>query len=151
MPKIGDPAPEFELLNQDSKPVKLSDLRGKKIILFVYPKASTPGCTEQACGFREQFPNVSAKNVVILGLSADDPKDQLKWKQAENLPYDLLSDPDHTVLEALGAWGEKNMYGKKYMGIIRSHYVIDENGKFIDVQVNVKPKDSVEKAVKALA
>lgn len=150
MPNIGDAAPDFELLNQDKKPVKLSDFRGKKVILFVYPKANTPGCTEQACGFREQFPNVTAKNAVVLGLSADTPEDQLKWKNQENLPYDLLSDPDHAVLEQLGAWGEKTSFGKTYTGIIRSHYLIDENGKFADVQVNIKPKESVEKAVAAL-
>jgi peroxiredoxin Q/BCP len=150
MLKVGDAAPDFELVNQDGKPVKLSDFRGKKVILFAYPRAGTPGCTEQACGFRDQFPNVSKQDVVILGISANEPKDQLKWKQAENLPYDLLSDTEHTVLEAWGAWGEKKMYGKAYMGIIRSHWVIDENGRLIDVQVNVKPKDSVEKAVAAL-
>ncbi|MDZ4766191.1 MAG: thioredoxin-dependent thiol peroxidase [Chloroflexota bacterium] len=150
MAKIGESAPDFELLNQDNQPLRLSDLRGKKVIIFVYPKAGTPGCTEQACGFRDQFPTVSANNVVVLGLSADTPADQLKWKQAEKLPYDLLSDPDHAVMEEWGAWGQKTSFGKTSDGIIRSHYVIDEEGKFIDVQLNIKPKDSVEKAIKAL-
>ncbi len=147
MPAIGQPAPDFELLNQDNQPVKLSDFRGKKVVLFAYPKAGTPGCTTQACGFREEFPKLTAANVVVLGISADSPKDQLKWKQAENLPYDLLSDPDHAVLEAWGAWGEKSMYGKKYLGIIRSHWVIDEQGVVADEQLGISPKDSVEKAV----
>jgi peroxiredoxin Q/BCP len=150
MPQIGDQAPDFELLNQDGNPVKLSSFRGKKIVLFAYPKASTPGCTTQACGFRDQFPKITSTNTVVLGISADAPKDQLKWKKKENLPYDLLSDPDHAVLEQLGAWGEKSMYGKKYMGIVRSHWVIDEEGRFADIQIGVSPKDSVELAVKAL-
>ena len=147
MPNIGEVAPDFELLNQDGQPVKLSDFRGRKVVLFAYPKAGTPGCTTQACGFREEFPKLTAANVVVLGISADTPKDQLKWKQAENLPYDLLSDPDHAVLEAWGAWGEKSMYGKKYLGIIRSHWVLDEQGRVIDTQLGISPKDSVEQAV----
>ncbi|MBL8147907.1 MAG: thioredoxin-dependent thiol peroxidase [Anaerolineae bacterium] len=147
MPAIGQTAPDFELLNQDNQPVRLSDFRGKKVVLFAYPKAGTPGCTTQACGFREQFPKLTAANVVVLGISADTPKDQLKWKQEEKLPYDLLSDPDHAVLEAWGAWGEKNMYGKKYMGIIRSHWVIDEHGVIADEQIGISPEKSVEQAV----
>jgi thioredoxin-dependent peroxiredoxin len=147
MPAIGDVAPDFELLNQDGHSVKLSDFRGKKVVLFAYPKAGTPGCTTQACGFREEFPKLTAANVVVLGISADTPKDQLKWKNAEQLPYDLLSDPDHAVLEAWGAWGEKSMYGKKYLGIIRSHWVIDEQGVVLDTQLGISPKDSVEQAV----
>ncbi len=150
MPKVGEIAPDFELPNQDGKKVKLSDYRGKKVILFAYPKAGTSGCTTQACGFRDALPQVEAKNTVVLGISADPPKDQLKWKKAENLTYDLLSDEDHSVLEAWGIWGEKSMYGKKYMGIIRSHWVIDENGVVIDEQIGVSPKDSVERAVKAI-
>lgn len=151
MPKVGETAPDFELLNQDGNPVRLSDYRGKKVVLFAYPKAGTPGCTTQACGFRDQFPKLTAANVVVLGISADTPDDQLKWKQAESLPYDLLSDPDHAVLEAWGAWGEKTNYGRTYMGIIRSHWVIDEQGVVIDEQLGIKPVDSVEKAVARIA
>lgn len=150
MPNIGDIAPDFELINQDGQVVKLSDYRGRKVLLFAYPKAGTEGCTKQACGFRDQFPRFSANNVVILGISPDEPKAQLKWKQKENLPYDLLSDPEHRVLEAWGAWGEKKMYGKAYMGVIRSHWVIDENGVVQDAQIGISPKDSVDKATQLL-
>ncbi|NUQ05239.1 MAG: thioredoxin-dependent thiol peroxidase [Anaerolineae bacterium] len=149
MPVKGEQAPDFELVNQDGRKVKLSDLRGRRVVMFAYPKAGTSGCTTQACGFRDQFPRFDANNIVVLGLSPDAPKDLLKWRKAENLPYDLLSDPDHQVLEAWGAWGEKSMYGKAYMGVIRSHWIIDENGVIVDEQLNVKPLDSVERAVKA--
>lgn len=148
--KIGDTAPDFELLNQDGKLVKLSDYRGKKVILFAYPKASTPGCTTQACGFRDNFPKVESSNAVVLGISPDEPKDQKKWKDRENLPYDLLCDTDQKVLEAYGVWGEKSMFGKKYMGVVRSHWVIDENGVLVDVQVGVNPTQSVERALATL-
>lgn len=151
MPNVGEQAPDFELVNQDGKPVRLSDFRGKKVVLFAYPRAGTSGCTTQACGFRDEFPKLTASNVVVLGISDDTPADQLKWKEKENLPYDLLCDTDHKVLEQWGAWGEKSMYGKTYMGTIRSHWVIDENGVVQDVQVGVSPKDSVERAVKAAA
>jgi len=151
MPAVGQPAPDFELPNQDGNPVKLSDYRGKKVVLFAYPKAGTPGCTTQACGFRDQFPQIEAGNAAVLGISPDSPKDLLKWKQAENLPYDLVSDPDHRVLEAWGAWGERSMYGRKFMGVIRSHWVIDENGVVLDEQLKVSPKDSIERAVRTLS
>ena len=146
MPAIGEQAPDFELLNQDGKTVKLSDYRGKKVILFAYPKAGTEGCTTQACGFRDQFPKFEPVNAVVLGISPDKPKDQLKWKNKEGLPYDLLSDPEHKVLDQYGAWGERSMYGRKFMGVIRSHWVIDENGVVLDEQIKISPKDSVAKA-----
>ncbi len=151
MPVIGEKAPDFELLNQDGKRVKLSDFRGKKVVLFAFPKAFTSGCTTQACGLRDTFPQIQSANAIVLGLSPDPPDDLLKWKQAENLPYDLLSDPDHKVLEEWGAWGEKTNYGKTYMGVIRSHWIIDENGNVADAQVKVSPTDSIERANKFLA
>lgn len=103
MPSVGDVAPDFELQNQKGETVKLSDYRGKKVLLFAYPKAGTPGCTTQACGFRDNFAQIETNNAVVLGLSPDSPEDLDKWIEAEGLQYDLLSDPDHEVLEAWGA------------------------------------------------
>lgn len=148
MPKVGETAPDFELPNQDGQMVRLSSFRGRKVILFAFPKADTPGCTTQACGFRDAFPQIEAGNAVVLGISADSQKDLAKWKKKQNLPYDLLSDPEHQVLEQWGAWGEKSMYGKTYMGVIRSHWVIDENGVLSDEQIKISPEKSVEGAVK---
>lgn len=150
MPAVGDKAPDFELKNQNGEAVRLSDFRGKKVVLFAFPKADTPGCTTQACGLRDQFPKIQTANAVVLGLSPDQPADLLKWKQKQQLPYDLLSDPDHTVLEQWGAWGEKVNYGKKYMGVVRSHWIIGEDGTVLDEQVKISPIDSVEKVSKFL-
>jgi peroxiredoxin Q/BCP len=151
MPKVGEKAPDFALPNQDGRIIKLSDLRGKKVILFAYPKAFTSGCTVQACGFRDNFPKIEAGHAIVLGISADEQEELAKWKKKEQLPYDLLSDVDHKVLEQWGAWGEKVNYGKKYMGIIRSHWVIDEQGVVIAEEIKVKPEDSVERAVKSVS
>lgn len=150
MPVIGEIAPDFELLNQDSHPVKLSDYRGKRVLLFAYPKAGTSGCTTQACGFRDHLPEIEAEDAVVLGISPDAPDALKKWQAQEQLPYDLLSDPDHATLEAWGAWGEKSMYGKKYMGVIRSHWIIGTDGRIEEAQVKISPKKSIEKALKFL-
>lgn len=150
MPNIGDMAPDFELLNQDGQPIKLSDFRGKTVILFAYPKADTPGCTTQACGLRDAFPRFQDKNATVIGISPDEPAALKKWIAKQNLPYTLVSDLEHEVLEQWGAWGEKSMYGKKYMGVIRSHWVIGPDGKIVDVQLGVKPENSVESAIKVV-
>lgn len=150
MPAVGEKAPDFELKNQDGETVRLSDYRGQKVVLFAFPKAGTSGCTAQACGLRDAFPRLEAVNAVVLGLSPDQPADLKKWQQEENLPYDLLSDPDHRVLDEWGVWGEKSMYGKTYMGVIRSHWIIDENGIIADAQVKVSPAESVERATQFL-
>jgi len=151
MPAVGEQAPDFALPNQDGDTVRLSDFRGQKVLLFAFPKAGTSGCTAQACGLRDAFPRIEASNAVVLGLSPDPPAALKKWKQDEDLPYDLLSDPDHRVLEEWGVWGEKSMYGNTYMGVLRSHWIIDEQGRIADAQVKVSPADSVARATKFLA
>jgi len=151
MPAVGQPAPDFELKNQNGTAVRLSDFRGKKVVLFAFPKADTPGCTTQACGLRDEFPRLQTANAIVLGLSPDSPEDLLKWKQKQSLPYDLLSDPDHQILEQWGAWGEKSMYGKTYMGVIRSHWIIGEDGTILDERLKISPQDSVKQATAFLA
>lgn len=150
MPSIGETAPDFELLNQDGVPTKLSDFRGQTVILFAYPRAGTSGCTTQACGLRDNWPLFETKNATVIGISPDAPADLKKWQDEENLPYTLVSDPEHQVLEAWGAWGERSMYGKKYVGVIRSHWVIDPEGRIVDEQIKISPKKSVELAVKSV-
>ncbi|MGW8318542.1 MAG: thioredoxin-dependent thiol peroxidase [Candidatus Promineifilaceae bacterium] len=151
MLNVGDMAPDFELLNSEGKATKLSDFRGERVVLFFYPKAATPGCTTQACGFRDNFPRIEAAGATVIGVSPDMPDALAKWKVKESLPYTLLSDPDHEVAEAYGVWGEKKSYGKAYMGIIRSHFVIGADGKIEDTQVKVSPTDSISRAMDVLA
>ncbi len=148
--KAGDVAPDFALLSDTGDTVRLSDFRGQKVILYFYPKDDTSGCTTQACGFRDAYPQIEEKNAVVLGISPDGVASHQKFKTKHNLPFTLLVDEDHSVAEAYGVWGEKSMYGKTYMGIIRSHFIIDENGKIADAQVKVSPTDSVEWAVASL-
>jgi len=151
MPEIGKKAPAFTLPSQDGAKVKLSDFKGQTVILFAFPKAATSGCTVQARGFRENLPDIAAHDAVVLGISPD-PVDKLKkWHDKEAFGFDLLSDPDHAVLEKYGAWGEKKLYGKTYFGVIRSHWVIGPDGKFADVQLKVSPTKSVERACAFLA
>jgi peroxiredoxin Q/BCP len=148
--QVGDKAPDFELTSDTGEKVRLSDFRGKKVVLYFYPKDMTSGCTTQACGFRDEYPTIQAKNAVVLGVSPDSAASHQKFKSKHNLPFTLLVDEDHAVAEVYGVWGEKSMYGRKYMGIIRSHFVIDEEGQLIDIQVKISPKKSAEKAVAAL-
>lgn len=148
MLKIGDSVPDFELLTDTGDPLKMSDLRGRRVVLFFFPKADTPGCTKQACGFRDRFPRIETANATVLGLSPDQPKALAKWREKESLPYTLLSDPEHEVADAFGAWGEKSMYGKTYMGILRGHAIIGPDGKIEDLRVKISPEESVEEAVK---
>lgn len=147
MLSVGDTAPDFELLSDEGKPVRLSDFRGQKVVLFFYPKAATPGCTRQACGLRDNYAAIQAGNGVVVGVSPDAPDKLAAWKAKEHFPYPLLSDPDHAVAEAYDVWGEKKMYGNSYMGIIRSHFVIAPDGSVADVQYKISPKKSVAKAV----
>lgn len=138
--KIGSKAPAFSLKNAEGKTVKLSDFKGKKVVIYFYPKDMTPGCTKEACAFRDDYAQLKKLNVEVLGVSADDEKSHSKFAEKYSLPFPLLSDPDHTMIEKYGAWGEKSMYGKKYMGIIRMTYIIDEDGKVAHVFPKVKPE-----------
>jgi len=148
--KIGDTAPDFEAATDTGNSVKLSDYRGKRVVLYFYPKDDTPGCTTQSCGFRDAYPQIEEKNAVVLGVSPDGITSHQKFKTKFNLPFTLIVDEDHRIAEAYGVWGERSNYGKTYMGIIRSHFVIDEQGKIADAQVKVSPTDSVERAIAAL-
>ncbi len=149
--KIGDLAPEFELMTDKGNTVKLSDYRGKRVVVYFYPKDDTPGCTTQACGFRDHYLEIEEKNAVVLGISPDNAESHVRFKTKFQLPFTLLCDEDHAVAELYGVWGEKSMMGKTYMGIIRSHFVVDSKGKLIDVQYQVKPSDSVAGALKVIA
>lgn len=146
----GDPFPDFALSNQSGETVRLADLRGRKVVLFAFPKADTPGCTRQACGFRDHFAELQEAGAIVLGISPDPPPALARWKEKQALPYDLLSDPDHATLERLGAWGQKSMYGRKYQGVLRSHWVIDEDGNLLDARIKVGPAKSVEAAIRFL-
>ena len=147
---IGDAAPDFERPADDGSTVRLSQFLGKRVVVYFYPKDDTTGCTAQACGFRDHYIEIGEKNGVVLGISPDGIKSHQKFKTKYDLPFILLADEDHSVAEAYGVWQEKSNYGKKYFGIARSHFVVDENGKLADVQVNVSPVESVERAVGAL-
>ena len=148
--QVGDSAPDFTAATDSGATVRLSDLRGKRVVLYFYPKDDTPGCTTQACGFRDSYPVIEEKNGVVLGVSPDGVKSHQKFKTKFNLPFTLVVDEDHAIAEAYGVWVEKSMYGKKYMGVERSHFVIDEQGILVDAQVKVKPDDSVAMALAAL-
>ena len=148
--KVGDAAPDFEAVSDSGETVKLSDLRGKKVVLYFYPKDNTTGCTQQACAFRDSYPEVEAKNAVVLGVSPDSAKSHTSFKTKFELPFPLLVDSDHAIAEKYDVWREKSMYGRKYMGILRSHFVIDEQGKIVEAVYNVKASESAKKAVGAL-
>jgi len=125
----GAAAPDFELEGDDGSKVRLSELRGKLIVLYFYPKDNTPGCTKQACGFRDSHREYAERGAVVLGVSPDDTASHRKFKEKYSLPFTLLADPEHEIAEAYGAWGEKSFAGKKYMGVIRSTFVIGPDGK----------------------
>ena len=148
--QVGDPAPRFEMTSDTGEAVRLSDFRGKRVILYFYPKDDTSGCTTQACGFRDEYPNVLKRNAIVLGVSPDGVKSHQKFKAKHDLPFALLVDEDHKIAERYGVWGEKSMYGRKYMGVARSHFVIEKDGRLIDIQIKVSPSDSVEKALQAI-
>lgn len=147
---VGASAPDFTATTDTGATVSLADFRGRKIILYFYPKDDTSGCTTQACGFRDSYPLIEEKNAVVIGVSPDGVRSHQKFKTKYDLPFTLLVDEDHAIAEAYGVWGEKSMMGKTYMGVIRSHFVIDEQGRIAQAEYKVSPADSVKGAVAAL-
>jgi thioredoxin-dependent peroxiredoxin len=144
----GDKAPAISLKDQDGTVTKLSGFKGRKVLVYFYPKADTPGCTQQSCGLRDIAADVG--DTAILGISPDLPDKQKKFDVKYSLGFPLLSDPDHAVAEAFGVWGEKKLYGKAYMGIVRSAFLIDEKGKIEQAWYKVSPKDTPKNLLKAL-
>jgi peroxiredoxin Q/BCP len=136
----GDHAPDFELPDQNGDPVKLSDLKGQTVVLYFYPRADTPGCTTQACGIRERGDEYAALGARVIGISPDEPAALKKFDGKHDLGFTLLGDADHAVANAYGAWGEKSMYGKKYMGTLRSTFIVDPEGKIARAFPKVQPK-----------
>jgi peroxiredoxin Q/BCP len=147
----GDPAPAFELTADDGSTVRLADLLGKRTVLYFYPKDDTPGCTLQACSLRDAQADFDAVGATVLGVSRDSPESHKRFRDKYALGFRLLSDEDHSVADAYGVWGEKTNYGKTSMGIIRSAFVIDENGKIVLAKYNVKPDATAPGALAALA
>lgn len=148
--KIGDKAPDFKLKSDTNQDVKLSSFRGKKVILYFYPADDTPGCTKQACDFRDNYAIITNADAVVLGVSPDSVESHVKFVKKYHLNFPLLSDPDHKVADMYGAWGSKTSFGKTYEGLIRTHVVIDEKGKITDIRVGVKAKESAALAVEKL-
>jgi len=144
MIKQGELAPDFELPDQEGITKKLSDYRGSKVVLYFYPKDDTPGCTTEACSFRDNFSELHRHQIEVLGVSADDVKSHARFHEKYHLPFTLLSDADHKVSEAYGVWGQKKMAGHEYMGIFRTTFLIDEDGKILKVYEKVKPENHAD-------
>jgi peroxiredoxin Q/BCP len=151
MIEAGEQAPDFTLQNQDDEPVSLADHKGHKVVLYFYPKADTPGCTTQACGIRDRSGEYDAAGATVIGVSADEPKKLRKFADKHDLDFALVGDPSHDVLEAYGVWVEKKNYGKTYMGIQRSTFIIDEGGKVAHVIPKASPKTHDDQVLAALA
>jgi thioredoxin-dependent peroxiredoxin len=150
MVEEGKPAPDFELTSDSGERVKLSSLRGSPVVLYFYPKDDTPGCTTQACGIRDVYADFRDRGAVVLGVSPDDETSHVKFKEKYSLPFTLLADPDHAVAEDYGVWKERNMYGKKSMGIERSTFVIDADGNLAKEMRRVKPDTHAADVLAAL-
>jgi peroxiredoxin Q/BCP len=148
--EVNDKAPEFSLANEEGKPVTLKDYRGKNVVLFFYPKANTSGCTIEACGFRDAFQKIQRTGAVVFGISADKPSAQKKFKEKYDLPYSLLADVDKAVCIKYGVLKEKSMYGRKYMGIDRTTFVISPEGKIAAILNGLKPDEHAAAAIAAL-
>ena len=147
----GHPAPDFTLDSDTGESVTLSSLKGSPVVLYFYPKDDTPGCTAQACGIRDVWDTFERAGAVVLGVSPDSPKKHVKFREKYHLPFSLLSDQEHTVAEAYGTWVEKRMYGKTYMGMERSTFVIDANGDVANIMRKVKPAEHAADVLAALA
>jgi peroxiredoxin Q/BCP len=145
----GDRAPAFTLLDQHEEKVKLTGFKSRKVLVYFYPKADTPGCTTQSCNLRDIADQIG--DTAILGISPDLPAKQAKFDEKHSLGFPLLSDPEHTVAEKYGVWAEKSMYGRKFMGILRSAFLIDERGKVAEAWYKISPKDTPTKLLAALA
>ena len=151
MVEEGSQAPDFELKSDTGETVKLSELRGRPVVLYFYPRDDTPGCTKEACAFRDSYDEYLARDAVILGVSRDGEESHRKFKQKYDLPFTLLSDPDHEVAEAYGVWAEKSMYGRKSMGIVRSTFVIAADGTIATAMRGIKVPGHSDKVLEALA
>ena len=147
---VGEMAPDFALQNQDGVTVRLSDYRGRRVIIFAFPKANTMGCNNQACSFRDIFPRIESHNAVVLGVSSDSVEELAGWKKLKRLQYDLLSDPDHKMLDTWDAWGINLLIVKLPISATRSYWVINENGILVEQQIGVRPQESVDKALAAI-
>src|SRR6478752_9900061 len=146
---VGDKAPAFSTTDQDGTPVKLSDFKGKKVVLYFYPKDDTPGCTKEACSFRDADDVYQKKGIKVFGVSTDDEKSHQKFISKFQLPFDLLADTDKSIVESYGVWGEKSMYGKKYMGTNRKTFLIDESGKIAHIFDKVNVAEHADEVLKA--
>jgi thioredoxin-dependent peroxiredoxin len=148
--EVGDKAPAFRTTDQDGDEVSLRDFKGKKVVLYFYPKDDTPGCTKEACSFRDGWSKFRRKGVAVLGVSVDDEKSHRKFADKFSLPFPLLADTDREIVKAYGVWGEKSMYGRKYMGTHRVTYLIDEKGKIVAVWPKVKPDAHADEVLAAV-
>jgi peroxiredoxin Q/BCP len=144
--EVGDRAPAFALKDQHGKTVRLSQFKGQRVVVYFYPKADTPGCTQQSCNLRDAFPQLKKLKAAVVGISPDSVDKQAKFDAKYKLKFPLLADEDHKVAEAWGVWAQKSLYGRKFMGIVRSAFVVDEKGKLAGVFYKVSPKDTVPKA-----
>jgi thioredoxin-dependent peroxiredoxin len=147
--EVGDQAPAFTLVDQSGETVELGEFKGRKVLLYFYPKADTPGCTTQACGLRDILGDIG--DTAVLGVSPDPPAKQAKFDQKYGLGFPLLADEDHAVAEAYGVWAEKSMYGRTYLGIVRSAFLIDEQGQLANVWYKISPTDTPKNLLAALA
>jgi len=150
MVEEGKPAPDFEATTDSGERVKLSDFRGKPVVLYFYPKDDTPGCTVEACGFRDTYSEFEQRGAVVLGVSPDDEASHARFKEKFDLPFTLLADPEHDVAEKYGVWGEKKYRGRTYMGVSRSTFIIDAEGKLAKAIHGVKPDGHPEQVLDAL-